>query len=248
MERRGDVQGGKSNASSRPSSPGDSPEVLARFESELDLVTLNANQLARRLGRGSVTLDDLKSFGHEGLLHAARNFDESRGVPFRRWANLRIRGAMIDGVRQFGTLPRRVYRELGAILAADHVQATYDEENAADPARSPESADARLTTYLAGLATAAAMSSMSGGLAVDEASEEGAPTPADLVELADLSRHVRAIVARLPDAERALVEGHYFGDETLDSAAAKIGLSKSWGSRLHARAIDTIARELKKLR
>jgi DNA-directed RNA polymerase specialized sigma subunit len=42
------------------------------------------------------------------------------------------------------------------------------------------------------------------------------------------------------------VERHYFGDETLDQAAASLGLSKSWGSRLHARAIETIARELKR--
>src|SRR5258708_5557012 len=91
----------------------DSPEVLSRFNAEQELVDINARQLARRLERASVTIDDLRSFGHEGLLQAARNFDASRGVPFRRWANLRIRGAMIDGVRQFGTLPRRVYRELG---------------------------------------------------------------------------------------------------------------------------------------
>jgi RNA polymerase sigma factor for flagellar operon FliA len=57
---------------------------------------------------------------------------------------------------------------------------------------------------------------------------------------------IRAIVARLPDAERTLVERHYFADETLDQAAAALGLSKSWGSRLHARAIDAIARELRK--
>jgi RNA polymerase sigma factor for flagellar operon FliA len=74
-----------------------------------------------------------------------------------------------------------------------------------------------------------------------------APTPAELVERADLARHLRAIIDRLPDAERALIEAHYFGEETLERAAAALGLSKSWGSRLHARAIDAIAGELKKL-
>jgi RNA polymerase sigma factor for flagellar operon FliA len=226
--------------------PPDPPEVLARFDAERDLVEINGKQLARRLGRASVTLDDLRSFGHEGLLQAARTFDEARGVPFRRWANLRIRGAMIDGVRQFGSLPRRVYRELGGALAADRVQEVYDEEDAANPATSPAAADARLTTHLAGLATAMAMGAMA-GVAADDVPEADVPTPADLAERADLARHLRTIVTRLPDAERALIERHYFGDETLDRAAASLGLSKSWGSRLHARAIDTIARELKKL-
>jgi DNA-directed RNA polymerase specialized sigma subunit len=64
------------------SKPTDSPEALARFHAQLDLVDLNARQVARRLSTTSVTLDDLRSFGREGLLQAARTFDESRGVPF----------------------------------------------------------------------------------------------------------------------------------------------------------------------
>ena len=223
----------------------DAPEVLARFDAELDLVDLNAKQLSRRMSGSSVTIDDLRSFGQEGLLQAARTFDESRGVPFRRWANLRIRGAMIDGVRQFGGLPRRIYRELGAAADADRVQDVYDEEDATSPAASPEAADARLTSFLAGLATAMSMGTM-GGAEGDAAAADPA-SPEDLTSFRELVGHVRSIVARLPDAERALVERHYFADETLDQAAASLGLSKSWGSRLHARAIDAIARELKKL-
>lgn len=226
----------------------DAPEVLARFRAELDLVDLNARQVARRISAASVTLDDLRSFGQEGLLQAARTFDESRGVPFRRWANLRIRGAMIDGVRQFGGLPRRIYRELGAAADADRMQEVYDEEDAASPAASPEAADARLTSYLAGLATAMAMGTMGGASAAAEGSAAtDRASPEDLASLSELVGHVRSIVAQLPDAERALVERHYFAEETLDHAAASLGLSKSWGSRLHARAIDAIARELKKL-
>lgn len=225
----------------------DSPETLSRFRAELGLVDLNARQLARRLGRSAITLDDLRSFGGEGLLRAARTYDDARGVPFRRWANLRIRGAMIDGVRQFGRLPRRVYRELASMQAADHVQDVYDEEDTALPAPSPESADSRLTTYLATLATAMTMGTL--GAVIDAESEPAAPapTPAEQVELAELARHVRAVVGRLPPNQRTLIERHYFRDETLDRAASSLGLSKSWGSRLHARAIESIARELKKL-
>ncbi len=227
--------------------PVDTPDILARFNAELDLVDLNARQFARRIAAPSVTLDDLRSFGREGLLQAARNFDESRGVPFRRWANLRIRGAMIDGVRQWGSLPRRVYRELRAMSAADHVQETYDEEHAANPPNSPEAADERLTSYLAGIATAIAVGTMIAAPR-DNVDPEGRDvTPEDLAMNAELVTRIKAIVARLPDAERTLIERHYFADDTLDHAAASLGLSKSWGSRLHARAIDTISRELRKL-
>lgn len=220
----------------------DAPDVLARFHSELDLVDVNARQVARRIATTSVTLDDLRSFGREGLLQAARSFDGSRGVPFRRWANMRIRGAMIDGVRQWGHLPRRVYQELRTLAAGDAVQEALEEDQGAIPAATPEAADRRLTAYLAGIATAIAVGSMAGQEDVADGRE---PSPEEIASKAELARQVRAIVQRLPDAERTLIERHYFGDETLDQAAASLGLSKSWGSRLHARAIDRIARELR---
>jgi len=113
--------------------------VLARFHAELDLVDLNARQVARRIVSAPITLDDLRSFGREGLLQAARSFDAARGVPFRRWANMRIRGAMIDGVRQWGQLPRRVYHELRAMSAGDDVQEALAEEHAATPPSTPGS-------------------------------------------------------------------------------------------------------------
>jgi RNA polymerase sigma factor for flagellar operon FliA len=221
----------------------DSPEVLARFHAETDLVELNARQLARRLSR-AVTFEDLRSFGHEGLLLAARTFDPSKGVPFRRWANLRIKGAMIDGLRRWGSLPRRLYRELQAMEAGDRVLEAYDEEDAANPATTPEAADARLTAYLAGIATAIAVGTLTAAPRENFDAEGNEITPEDRFAQAEMLAHVKEIVAQLPVQERTLVERHYFAGETLDDAAASLGLSKSWGSRLHARAIEAIARKL----
>jgi RNA polymerase sigma factor for flagellar operon FliA len=133
------------------------------------------------------------------------------------------------------------------MAAADHVREAHDEEDAARPASTPEAADGRLTSYLAGMATAMALASLSSDSpreAID--AEERDPSPEELVAKAELVGRVREIVARLPDAERTLIDRHYFGDETLDQAAASLGLSKSWGSRLHARAIEAIAREMRK--
>lgn len=219
---------------------GDTPEVLARFHAELDLVDIVARQMRRRIAPRS-QVDDLRSFGREGLLSAARTFDESRGVPFRRWANLRIRGAIIDGVRQWGELPRRLYRDLRALEAGDRMLETYDEEDASSPAKTPEDADARLNSYLAGIATAMAVGSVAG-----DPTDSEVATPEDVVANTELSARLRAIVAALPDRERAIIERHYFGDETLEAAAASIGLSKSWGSRLHARAIESIGRAMER--
>ena len=73
---------------------------------QLDLVAIIARQLARELGVAARLIEDLESAGREGLMSAAQRFDPERGVPFRRFANYRVRGAMIDHLRRHATLCR----------------------------------------------------------------------------------------------------------------------------------------------
>ena len=152
----------------------------------------------------------------------------------------------MDGVRQWGTLPRRVYRQLQGLEAGDRLLEAYDEEDAASPAATAEAADDRLSAYLAGIATAIAVGTMTAAPRENIDPQGKEVTPEDLYGEAELMARVRSIVAGLPDQERTLVERHYFGGQTLEEAAASLGLSKSWGSRLHARAIEAIGAELRR--
>lgn len=223
----------------------DPPEVLARFQGNLDLVDIVAKQHFRRVGQ-AIALEDLVAFGHEGLIRAARSFDEERGVPFRRWASVRITGAVLDGVRTWGRLPKRLYRELAASQAADEIAEAYDEEFSAMPVSSSEGASDRLTVYLTSMATALAVGSFASSTreTADVDANGQAVTPEEQLAREEFGARVRAVVATLPERERTIIEKHYFGGITLDDAAASLGLSKSWGSRLHARAIETITKEL----
>ncbi|MDB4995446.1 MAG: polymerase sigma factor for flagellar operon [Myxococcaceae bacterium] len=226
----------------------DSPEVKDRVNEGMDLVAMLARQMRRRLG-SSLDVDDLMSIGREGLLASARSFDPERGVPFRRWANLRIRGFMIDAVRSNGGLPRRVYKTLRAMEAGDRVGEVLAEEHAAAPTTSPEAADARLSASLSSMALAMAagfLAPMTEG--IDQVKDDANDTPEELVGRAQLLELIRAAIAERPDAERTLLTRHYFDGVTFEEAAREIGLSKSWASRLHARAIEGIAAKLKKER
>src|SRR6185369_5097148 len=104
-------------SASSPARGPDAPEVLERFQAQLELVDIVARQIARTMG-SVVELDDLRSFGREGLLDAARKFDSARGVPFRAYANFRVRGAIIDGIRSSAHLSRRTYERLNGLSAA----------------------------------------------------------------------------------------------------------------------------------
>lgn len=220
-------------------------EIERRVAEAWDVVPMLARQMRRRLGT-SLEVDELESAGREALFAAARSFDASRGVPFRRWANLRARGAMIDSARSHGGLPKRVYRQLRAQEAADHYQdAIQEEDSARPPPANASEADARIEQTLSGMALAMAagfLSPLTEGLENVGSDDD---SPEALVSSRQLIDRIREALEERPDAERTLIVRHYFEGSTFEQAAKELGLSKSWASRLHARAIDAIAKRLR---
>jgi RNA polymerase sigma factor for flagellar operon FliA len=82
-----------------------------------ELVKRIAYHLAGRLP-ASVEVDDLIQSGMIGLLEAAANFTADRGASFETYAGIRIRGAMIDALRQVDWTPRSVHRKAREAAAA----------------------------------------------------------------------------------------------------------------------------------
>lgn len=221
------------------------PEERARIEANLDLVAMVARQTRRQFGT-YVRLEDLEGTGREALVVAARTFASDRGVTFRNWAFIRIRGAMLDALRTEGGVPKRVYQKLRAMQAADHVHEIALEENAAAPPATPEAADERLGSELATSAMAMALNFLhiQKGDALAKARDDG-DSPEDAVSRAEILAKVRAAIDQLPDAERSLLTRHYYEEVSLEQAGKDLGLSKSWASRLHARGLEAIAKDFR---
>jgi len=227
----------------------DSPEVQQRFASALPLVDIVARQILRTLGKVA-DLDELMSFGREGLWDAARRFDESRGVPFRGYANFRVRGAIIDGVRASARLSRRTHERLNGLQAAARVSEGALEDLGAPRAPGSGSAEAEqaLGDHLAAMATA-----MAAGLIAPTAhDDEGQRTlvatsenPEEAYGSAELRDLLASAIGDLPHEEAELVRRHYLEGARFDHVAQDLGLSKSWASRLHTRALTRLAKKLR---
>jgi RNA polymerase sigma factor for flagellar operon FliA len=227
----------------------ESPEVLERFSSGLTLVDIIARQILRTLG-GAAELDELLSFGREGLWDAARRFDASRGVPFRGYANFRVRGAIIDGVRSSARLSRRTHERLNGLQAAARVSEGAQEDLAAPraPGSGPAEAELALGDHLAAMATA-----MAAGLIAPTAhGDDGERTlvatdenPEQAYGSAQLREVIQGAIAELPHEEAELVRRHYLEGARFDHVADELGLSKSWASRLHTRALTRLAKRLR---
>ena len=68
------------------------------------LVKYVANRLAINLS-SVVEVDELISYGIEGLIDAIEKFDHKRNIKFETYALTRVRGSMIDGLRAMDWVP-----------------------------------------------------------------------------------------------------------------------------------------------
>jgi RNA polymerase sigma factor for flagellar operon FliA len=216
-------------------------------DANLGLVKAIAAQVKKQVA-SRLELDDLIAYGSQGLLEAAERFDPRQGVAFSSFAYHRIRGAVYDGLRRMGSLPRREWAKIRMREKANDYLANLAarEQGAAasgSPLPAPSVEDDLRAMYeaLAGVATTYVVSLEH---ATDEEMIEHVPTSEEQAVVRQLGGRVRQALGTLPEKERHFIEKHYFEDKTLTDAGAELGLSKSWASRLHARAIELLRKAL----
>lgn len=194
----------------------------------------------------SVELDDLIAYGEMGLAQAAADFDASQGVRFITYAHYRIRGAILDGLSKMSWFNRQDYhRSRYEVMASDLLALSSDDD---DGPEIDDDADARWLRQMSG---SLAMVCLASGEDEDgrhrdlEARDDAGPDVSSM--LAELRLKLRECVAGLPADARSLIEGAYFEGLTLQEAGERLGISKAWASRLHARALQSLAQSLRRV-
>jgi RNA polymerase sigma factor for flagellar operon FliA len=198
-----------------------------------------------------IEFDDLVAYGMQGLLEAAERFDGSHGTSFTTFAYYRVRGAMFDGLRGMGWLPRAEYARLRFEERAAAYLSNLADRDAGLAVNEPlpplriEDEVRAIADALGGVA-AIFVTTMD---ARREEVESGSATPApqQQVERSERNHAIRRALDSLPEKERRLLELYYYEDRTLLEAGQALGLSKSWSSRLHARAITLLKQALEKV-
>jgi RNA polymerase sigma factor for flagellar operon FliA len=185
--------------------------------------------------------DDLVGEGHIGLVQAANNYDESRGVKFSTFASTRVRGAMLDAIRRESPLPRELARS-----ARDYDDAV--DSLAAELGFSPDDADvaARLNVSTKRLAEVKRLQALR-ILSIDKQEEEsgdqyaiGEESFEDGVIEAMLAREVRSKVGLLEPRDQEIVERVYLKQETASYVATDMGVSKVRINQLQKRALKRL--------
>lgn len=208
-------------------------------EDHLHLVHGIAAKLRGQLGK-TMEPGDLVAYGTKGLIEAADRFDPTLGVAFSTFAYYRIRGAMFDGMRCMGWYSRGDYARFRAEERASQYLADAVAQEAAEQragATAPVADQSTLLESIASLLGGVAAIHITSLEAAQDQPDDKFQAPDEAMAKAEGSRRVRAAIAGLPDKERRLLELYYFADRSLEDAGQELGLSKSWASRLHARAV-----------
>jgi len=223
------------------------PWKQEQIEQYLPLVKHIAGRLAMSLPP-HVDEDDIIGYGVFGLLDALERFEVARGFKFETYASIRIRGAMIDGLRTMDWVPHSARQKV------KRVQDGFAElEYRLGRAATVQEVADLLKVEVRELEGVLAQAQMLTLTSFDETTVDGegdsSGTPLNLLIDTDAQEAYQAVekeeqkqilavaVEKLPDKEKLVVALYYQEELTLKEIAAVLKLSESRISQLHSQAI-----------
>jgi RNA polymerase sigma factor FliA len=184
-----------------------------------------------------IEFNDLVRHGEVGLIEAADRFDPKVGVNFKTFAYYRIRGAIYDGLREMGWLSRTQYARQKFQEAATSYLAAAGADGGGPPGSVQDEVNA--VSELVGGLVPIYITSLEAGDAMQIEDDRG-PTPSEELEMGESRQAIFESIEELPEQEREIIQMYYFKDLTLQEVSERLGLSKSWASRLHSRAVQSL--------
>jgi len=198
-----------------------------------------------------LSYEDLVSAGAAGLVKAASNYDPSHRAEFKTYAYIRIRGAILDELRNFSLLPANVNKEIREVtqLSVEIVNKTgmtpTDEELA-------EELDIPVDKLHRTFEHARVKHFISIDNSGDNSSPLGAsltatdtPAPDAQAEKAELVDHLSEAIASLNDRQRKIIILYYQQELTMKQIAEVFDITEPRVSQLHARALFNLSVKLR---
>ncbi len=234
------------NAGTTTPSGLDHAEMNALIEQNLPLVKHIVLQVAVHFPR-HVEREELARAGALGLVEAARRYDESRGVPFDRFAAQRIRGAILDAVRAADWAPRsvrtlarkleateqRLASKLGRVPTIEEMAESLGvETNELNRLR-----DRMFRSVVLALEHEVSDDVDDDLTLVDVLVDHAAIEPSEELETRELHAYLRDAIALLPERQRLVIIGYFLEGRTSQDLARFLDVTESRISQIRSEAI-----------
>lgn len=209
--------------------------------SHLPKVKYIADRMAAKLP-ASVERDDLYGAGVIGLIDAVERFDATRGIAFTTFAEMRVRGAILDNLRALDWASRGTRRK------AREVQEVYSQIEQEKGASATEEevaekmcislADLRETLQdLRGLNITDLDEPEENGLTALETICDRAASPLEQYEETDRRKRLAAAIEKLPERERQVVALYYVEELNMKEIGTVLEITESRVSQLKSQAV-----------
>jgi RNA polymerase sigma factor FliA len=193
----------------------------------------------------SVCFDDLLSAGVIGLIQAIDNFDPSQNVKLRTYAEFRIRGAILDSLRETDWAPRlkrRRAREFEAAIARleQKVGRVPEESEIAGELKLSVDEYRQKLTEMEGLNIGELeyiRDEDDTPLLLKYAASPEDESPAVTLERVELERVIAGCIDRIPKIERTVLSLYFYEELNLREIADIMGLHLSRISQIKSQAI-----------
>jgi RNA polymerase sigma factor for flagellar operon FliA len=238
------------------------PELPEEFQDRdglitecLPLVKFIAHRISARLP-AHVDVDDLIHSGILGLMDAVKKFEPDRNVKFKTYAEQRIRGAILDGLRDLDWVPRSLRRKKKDIETAYHLleqqngRAATDEEVAAHLGLTLDDLHHSLDD-LKGVTLGTFMDAGENGDGENLISfvpDPDGENPHILLQAQEVKNLLKTAVDRLPTKERFVVQLYYYDELTMKEIGTLLNITESRVSQLHTKSMLRLRGKLKERR
>ena len=207
------------------------------------LVKRIAHHLMLRLP-SSVAVEDIIQAGMIGLLDAARRYDELRGAQFETFAAQRIRGAMLDELRQADWMPRSLRRDMRRVESA---MSKLQQQLGRSPTEGEVAGElgVQLTEYQQLLFESRGAQLVYYEDFHDDNDEDffdrydcdGGADPLAMLQDEKFRSALIGAIENLPERERMLMGMHYEQEMNLREIGEVLGVSESRVCQLHSQAV-----------
>lgn len=228
-----------------------SQELIVTY---LPLVRSIANHIIARCP-ANVELDDLVNVGVIGLMDAAERFSTVFGKPFRCYAELRIRGEILDELRSNDWVPRSTRKKFDQIRKA---RQDLEKERGPDITDS-EVAGAlgiKLEAYhrMTGKSQVGTFLSIEDlGLQDDEprhlleALKGDSPDPDAVFRVQEIEDVLAGAIGELPHRERIMIYLYYYQELSQKEIGRVLGVTESRVSQMHTKALSALKRKVSRV-
>lgn len=216
-------------------------------ERNLRLVHYLANKLSI-YSSNSVDRDDLYSAGVMGLLEAIERFDLEKGIEFKTFASIRVRGAIIDEIRRLDWVPRSVrmkakkvdavmqslFQSLGRIPSdeeiAEELEITVEEYY--------QITDKISSLFLHSLDSEFVVDSSDSELKIKDMISSGDEYNYEEEKLKEkMKTALINAINMLPEKEKLVISLYYYEELNLKEIGSVLNVSESRVSQLHSSAL-----------